>query len=163
MLRSLNAGKKQAIKEGADEATIVGNRYLNVSFNKREEAGGVIDLKKSFEHGAGAKQKKNGGWYTKVPIHYGVSQMSNRTYDEVRDLGKVTTSTTYIDILYGGQPLTDDALTSFGITTRVHGGNLTRVTQGATRGSYFAFRTVSDRSKQPLKAMERTTLYDTYY
>lgn len=146
-LNALNAGKKQAIKEGADEANIVGNRYLNVSFNKRGEAGGVIDLKKSFEHGAGAKQKKNGGWYTKVPIQYGVSQMSNRTYDEVRDLGKVTTSTTYIDILYGGQPLTDDALTSFGITTRVHGGNLTRVTQGATRGSYFAFRTVSDRSK----------------
>lgn len=146
-LNALNAGKKQAIKEGADEANIVGNRYLNVSFNKREEAGGVIDLKKSFEHGAGAKHKKNGGWYTIVPIQYGVSQMSNRTYDEVRDLGKVTTSTTYIDILYGGQPLTDDALTSFGITTRVHGGNLTRVTQGATRGSYFAFRTVSDKSK----------------
>lgn len=145
-LNALKAGQAQAVQEGATEAEIVGNRYLDVTFSKQREGNSIIDLKQGFAHGASVHHKKNGGWYTKVPISYHVANMTNNTYSQVHNLSPAFSNTTYIKILFGGQPVTDDALTSFGITTKVHGGNLTRINQGATRGSYFAFRTVSDKS-----------------
>jgi len=142
---ALVAGQRKAISLGA-EAKITGNRYLDVTFSKRSATGGVIDLKEGFERGASARHKKNGGWYTIVPIRRKVSDMTRQAYNQVRELEGIPSSTRYIDYLYGGKPLTDDALSSFGITTQTHGGNLSRVAKGATKGNYYAFRTVSDKS-----------------
>lgn len=148
---ALNAGKKVADKLGAD-TEIVDNRYLDVTFSKQDEPGGVIDLKEGFSHGSKVRYKRNGGWYTIVPISYKASSLSNAAYQDARELRDESTSkataTSYIDYLYGGKSINDETLAEFGITTKPHGGNLSRVTQGATRGSYFAFRTVSDKSSQ---------------
>lgn len=145
-LNALKKGQKTAISLGA-AAKISNNRYLDVDFKKDSLEGGTIDLKTKFEHGSSARRKKNGGWYTIVPIRYKVSSLSNSAYKQVKDLREDTSfNSTYIDILYGGQPLEEDSLSAFGITTQVHGGNLTRVAQGDTRGAYYAFRTVSDKS-----------------
>lgn len=165
-LNALKAGQKVAISLGAKETKISENRYLDVTFDKREESGGVIDLKKGFESGKSVRHKRKGGWYTIVPISYKTSDMSNSTYKQARDLINESSKTTYIDILYGGEALSDDSLTEFGITTQVHGGNITRTNEGVNRGVYFAFRTVSDKSaadswlllKDSAKAHEEDTI-----
>lgn len=141
---ALKVGQAKAISLGA-ETKIVNNRYLDVNFIKRN-TDGVIDLKAGFEKGASAHKKKLGGWYTIVPIRRKVSSLSNSAYNEVRDLEGIPSSTRYIDILYGGHSLSDESLSAFGVTTKPTGGNLTRVANGEKRGSYYAFRTVSDNS-----------------
>lgn len=142
---ALEAGKREADALGA-ESKITNNRYLDVTFPDENAAGGVIDLKEGFSHGSSVRHKKNGGWYTIVPIRYKTSDMSKSTYKKMQDIKIAPTNTTYIDILYGGQPLKDDSVSAFGVSTMIHGGNLTRETTGSTKGNYYAFRTVSDKS-----------------
>ena len=142
---ALEAGKRQADALGA-ESKITNNRYLDVTFPNEDAAGGVIDLKEGFAHGSKVRHKKNGGWYTIVPIRYKTSDMSKSTYKQVQNIKIAPTSTNYIDILYGGHPLKDASLSAFGVSTMIHGGNLTREATGSTKGNYYAFRTVSDKS-----------------
>jgi hypothetical protein len=144
-INALKAGKQVAVSLGA-KATISNDRYLDVEFDKQDSAGGVIDLKNGFEHGNSVRKKAKGGWYTIVPISYKVNQLSHSAYQQVKQLRNSQLNSTYIDILYGGKQLTDSSLSEFGITEQIHGGNLTRISEGATRGAYFAFRTVSDKS-----------------
>lgn len=142
---ALLAGKKVAEDLGAT-AKIVNNRYLDVDFQE-EDSNKTIDLKTAFERGASARKKADGSWYTIVPISRKASSLTKQAYSEVKDIKSPVSTTKYIDILYGGQSLGSDSLTEFGITTQVHGGNLTKIMQGNSRGQYFAFRTVSDKSK----------------
>lgn len=145
-LNALRAGQQTAISLGAKQADIKGDRYLDVTFSKRDSTGGVIDLKEAFSRGSSARPKKDGGWYTIVPLSYKTSNMSNSLYQEAKEMSSTESTTSYIDYLYGGNSLSDDSLSEFGITTQTHGGNLTRTPQGAVRGTYYAFRTVSDKS-----------------
>lgn len=119
--------------------------YLVITEKKLEEKG-VIDLKKAFSHSTKKKSSKAGGWYLTIPIRLKTSNMSKKTYRDLRglDVKAPGQKTVLSEYLY---ELNKKEITHPALQPKPPSKNVTKVRKkGSKNASYFIFRTVSNKS-----------------
>lgn len=121
--------------------------YLEITERKLEEKG-VVDLKKAFAKSNKKRKKKDGGWYLIVPIRIKTTQMSKKTYQDMRKLevpdspGHVTSLTDYLEAINNNREIEHPSM----IPNKPKN-NMTKVRKKSKKqSSYFIFRTISNTS-----------------
>ena len=135
----INASSNQVIHSliSGDQNTKIEPKYLTQTAQHANNMG-IIDLKPYFSSSPMVKTTAKGGWYIRIPIRTKVKDMSNRLYNQARQMDMDSTQS--MGNLYDNVQSTSNLLS---YTPKSN--NLTRVSNGKN-SQYFAFRTVSNKS-----------------
>lgn len=121
--------------------------YLQITEKKLED-NGIVDLKKAFAKSSKKRKTKGGGWYLIVPIRIKTSQMSKKTYQDMRSLyipesgGQASTLTDYLQAIDKGRDIKHPSL-----IPQKPQDTMTKVRKkNKKQASYFVFRTISNKS-----------------
>jgi len=120
-------------------------KYLEIT-EKQLEKKGVVDLKKAFASSPKRKIGKDGTWHLTIPIRIKTSNMSKKTYHDLRtlDLGNKSSKTIQTNYI---QELAKKEISHPALVPQPPHRNTTKTrSRKSKRASYFIFRTVSAKS-----------------
>lgn len=133
--------------------------YLEVTVTRMNKKG-VVDLKPYFQASKYAKKKKgSNGWYMVIPMRQKTAGMSSAMYRQASAINIPTSTNSATGVV---QLMSTKISTSSSISSANYkpvSNNITRIRQGK-KSTYYAFRTVSDKTNPAAWILNRSKIND---